>query len=122
LKEGEFAEPRGEGREGDTEEARGDGGRERNDLSRISTVWVSCTPSIPTTIPNQLIPVQKPTRRRYWICPLDMSGQNTLALLLAFKLRGKKLTRSAGKMLKNATMPFGVVAGTRSSAAERMIT
>jgi hypothetical protein len=23
--------------------------------------------------------VQKPTRRRYWICPFEMSGQNTLA-------------------------------------------
>lgn len=33
-----------------------------------------------------------------------------------------QLTISAGKMLKNATIPFGVVAGTRSSAADRMMT
>ena len=33
-----------------------------------------------------------------------------------------KLTIKAGKILKKATNPFGVVAGTRSSAADRMIT
>lgn len=60
-------------------------------------------------MPSQLIPVQKPTRRAYRICPFDTSGQHTLAM-------------SAGKMLKKATMPFGVEAGTRSSAAERMMT
>lgn len=54
------------------------------------------------------------------MCPVEMSGQNTLAW-------GQKMlelwhTIRAGKMLKKATMPFGVDAGTRSCAADRMTT
>lgn len=60
-------------------------------------------------IPSQLHPVQKATRRPYRIFPLDNSGHNTFV-------------NNAGKMLNSATTPFGVEAGTRSSAAERIIT
>lgn len=64
---------------------------------------------IRTMIPSHETLVQNPTRRVYLIVPLEMSGQATFV-------------SSAGKMLKNATIPLGVSAGTRSSAAERMIT
>jgi len=62
-----------------------------------------------TMMPSQLHPVQNKMRCLYRICPDEISGQRTLV-------------NSAGKMLNNATTPFGVEAGTRSSAAERMIT
>lgn len=60
-------------------------------------------------MPSQLAEVQNSMRRVYRISPEDMNGQPTLAI-------------RAGKMLKSATTPLGVVAGTRSSAADRMIT
>ena len=60
-------------------------------------------------IPSQLHPVQNRMRCLYWIWPEDISGQSTLVI-------------NAGKMLNSATTPLGVEAGTRSSAADRMIT
>lgn len=62
-----------------------------------------------TTIPSQLVNVQNVTRFVYLTVPFEMSGQNTFA-------------RTAGNTLKKATMPLGVVAGTRSIAADRIIT
>lgn len=80
-------------------------------------------------MPSQLQHVQKPTRRAYWILPRDINGQATFVYALSADedaldcdLKACELTIRAGKMLKNATSPFGVVAGTRSSAADRMIT
>jgi hypothetical protein len=60
-------------------------------------------------MPSQLQQVQNQTRRPYRILPLERIGYATLA-------------SRAGKTLKKATTPLGVVEGTRSSAAERMIT
>ncbi len=53
--------------------------------------------------------VHNATRRPYWISPLDSRGQKTFE-------------STAGRMLKKATTPLGVVDETRSKAAERMIT
>jgi hypothetical protein len=61
------------------------------------------------TIPSHDTDVQKATRLPYLIVPLDSNGQQTLAM-------------SDGKTLKKAIMPLGISAGTRSSAAERMMT
>lgn len=62
-----------------------------------------------TIIPSQLHAVQNKTLRLYRIVPDEMIGHNTFV-------------KSAGKMLNSATTPLGVVDGTRSKAAERMIT
>lgn len=62
-----------------------------------------------TTMPSQLQAVQNRTRRAYRIWPVEMRGQKTLV-------------SSAGRMLNSATIPLGVEAGTRSSAADRMMT
>lgn len=66
-------------------------------------------PGALTTIPHILIIVHPINRFVYRIRPLSKYGQPNLAT-------------SAGKMLQNAMMPFGVEGGTRSRAAERMIT
>lgn len=67
--------------------------------------------------------MQNPTRRAYWIFPLDIRGQATFVCNCQLKFAVYMIhTIRAGKILKKATSPFGVVAGTRSIAAERMIT
>lgn len=79
-----------------------------------------------TMMPSQEQKVQKPILRPYRICPTEMRGQKTFAYTLGVvgvaDGDGDGLTSKAGKMLKKATRPFGVVGGTKSSAAERIIT
>ena len=62
-----------------------------------------------TMMPKKLTVVQNAMRRVYCTLPFEMRGQATFA-------------RTAGRILKNVTMPFGVVLGTKSSAADKMIT
>lgn len=62
-----------------------------------------------TSIPTKLRRAHEVIRREYLILPREMYGHATLAM-------------SAGKMLKKATTPLGVVVDTRSRAAERMMT
>lgn len=61
------------------------------------------------TIPDQLAAVQKRMRRAYRGLPGTRYGQRSLVV-------------REGKILKKATRPLGVLGGTRSSAAERMMT
>lgn len=60
-------------------------------------------------IPSQEQPVQNNTLRLYWIVPEDIKGQRTLV-------------KRAGRILNSATTPLGVEAGTKSNAADRIIT
>lgn len=60
-------------------------------------------------IPSQLAAVQTRIRRVYRARPGTRYGQ-------------RSFVAKEGKMLKNATRPFGVFGGTRSSAAESMMT
>lgn len=62
-----------------------------------------------TIIPKKLMRQHPMTLRLYRIVPFRRYGQVTLAM-------------SAGVMLQNAMRPLGVEAGTRSRAAERIIT
>jgi hypothetical protein len=54
--------------------------------------------------------------------PLILGAKQLLSVIISLAEERTRLTIKAGKMLKKATSPFGVVAGTRSIAAERMIT
>lgn len=60
-------------------------------------------------IPVQLAAVHTTIRRLYCTEPGTRYGHRSLVI-------------KEGKMLKNATRPFGVLGGTRSRAAERMMT
>jgi hypothetical protein len=62
-----------------------------------------------TIIPNELSIAHPTNLLTYLILPFNKYGQPILA-------------NNAGAMLQNAMMPLGVEGGTRSSAAERIIT
>ena len=69
-----------------------------------------CDDKPPLTIMPSILMTQHPTTLRlYRIVPFKKYGQQTLAA-------------NDGAMLQNAMSPLGVEAGTRSSAAERMMT
>lgn len=62
-----------------------------------------------TSMPRTLRKQQPKMRLVYRICPFRTYGQPNFAT-------------SAGAILQNAMIPFGVDGGTRSKAADRMIT
>lgn len=62
-----------------------------------------------TTIPNELNRQHPIKRLTYLIFPLNIYGHPTFAM-------------RAGAILQKAMIPFGVEGGTRSRAAERIIT
>ena len=70
-------------------------------------MWATVTPL--TIIPKTLMIQHPTTLRLYRIVPFKRYGQPTLA-------------KNDGAMLQNAMSPLGVEAGTRSSAADRIMT
>ena len=81
------------------------GQRPRDRVSGVVAHFETTRTSMPTTL-NSAHPTM---RRAYRIFPLRKYGQPSFA-------------NNAGNMLQNAMMPLGVDGGTRSSAAERMMT
>lgn len=92
--------------------------------NRAGNVSKAATISIPLTLKAQ----QLSRRLVYRILPLRRYGQPTLAIWELKRYSGEASPKSrirptkAGAILQNAIIPFGVEGGTRSSAADNIIT